>query len=102
MSKQARDYALYHMHDALLGALADAEGNEAVARRASIRARIRLITMSGEELKELAQIISHYTNRPEDVVRQELSDRITKLKQTASEWLDSLPMNAASDQTREI
>jgi len=85
-----KNVARYHLLKALQGAVAEAEGNEALSRRLRAEAKLRLIGMSDEELWELAKWTSHPQGRPVDVVYQDHKRTIDELKATAAEWMNDL------------
>ncbi|MDD5537354.1 MAG: response regulator [Candidatus Omnitrophica bacterium] len=87
MANRAQDYVFYHLREALVQALADIDGNETLSRYLRARSRLRLITMSKNELQELTRLVSQCTNRPAETVYKELESKIAELRQPANELL---------------
>ncbi len=101
MVNQNRDFVIRHLREALVGAIAEADGNETLSRRLHARARLRLITMSDEELRELANQVACPPERPIETVYQGLKDQITQLKQTAIDWTKDLQRDASPNPEEE-
>ena len=80
-------YAEYHLYEALLGNIAEAEGNVYLARRISAETKLRLIHMSDEELWRLAAITSYPSGQ--SIVETYLRYRrgIEELKVTSNDWM---------------
>ena len=51
-----RDFVKYHLREALRGTTAEMDGDEDLSRRLHTEMRLRLISMSDEELWELARV----------------------------------------------
>ncbi len=45
-----RDFVKYHLHEVLRGAIAEANGDEALSRRLHTETKLWLVNMSDEEL----------------------------------------------------
>jgi len=89
-----RDFVIRHLREALVAVVAEADGNERLSRRLHARAKLRLITMSDEDLRELAKVVSCPPDRPVEIVYEEIKGEIDELKQTATEWMKDLHRNA--------
>ncbi len=85
-----QDFVKYHLVEASFGAIAEADGNEALSRRLHAQTKLRLITMSEEELWELAKITSYPPERPVELAYEDHKRAIEKIKATASEWINDL------------
>ena len=102
MVNPSRDFIIRHLCEALVGAVAEADGNETLSRRLHAQAKLRLITMSDEELQELAKLIARPPERPVEMVYQGLKGKIKELKQTATEWMKDLRRNTIPDPEEEM
>ncbi len=85
-----RDFVKYHLLKAVLSVLAEGDGNEVLSRRSHAQTKLRLITMSEEELWELAKITSCPPERPVELAYEDHKRAIEKIKATASEWINDL------------
>lgn len=97
-----RDSVIYHLRQALLGALAEADGDEASSKYLHAQTKFRLIAMSDEELWELTKMMALHSERPVEIVYQELKGEIKELKQTATEWMKDLQRNTIPDPEEEM
>ncbi|MDD5038296.1 MAG: response regulator [Dehalococcoidales bacterium] len=97
MANQHRDFVIRHLREVLVGAIAEVDGNDTLSRCLHARAKLRLITMSEEELQELAGMVSCPPDRPIEIVYQGLKSEIAELKQTANEWMKELHRDTVSD-----
>jgi hypothetical protein len=97
MLNQSRDFAFYHVREALASAIAEASGSETVSRCLHAQAKLRLITMSDEDLQELSRLLACPPERPVETAYQGLKDAIEDLKQTACEWIKDLPQHTKPD-----
>ena len=90
-------YAEYHLYEALLGNIAEAEGNVYLARRLQTNAKLRLINMSDEELWRLAAITSYPSGQ--SIIETYLRYRrgIEELKITSGEWMKDLEHISITD-----
>ena len=93
MVNRSRGFVIRHLREALVSALTEADGNETLSRHLHARAKLRLITMSDEELQELAKLVACPPERPVEMVYQGLKGEIEELKQTANEWMKDVPQN---------
>ncbi len=91
-----------HLSEVLDGAIAEADGNETLSRLLRARAKLRLVTMSDEELQELAKLLACPPQRPIEMVYQALKSAIAELKQTAKEWTKDLTQNTTPDPEEEM
>ncbi len=85
----SQDFTQYHLVEALLGGVAEANGNDELSRRLYAKTRLRLVNMSNEELWELAKLMAS-PDRPVQQVYNEYKRRIEELRATRSEWLTDL------------
>jgi len=90
MENQSRNFVKSHFCRALACALAEAEGNDKLSRSLSAQSRLRLITMSDEELEELSRLVSHYTDRPVEKVYRGFKNKSGELRQSFPDWGKSL------------
>lgn len=96
MASQVSNFLNYHLCMVLVSAVATADGNESLSRHLSAQAKLRLLTMSDEELRELARMMAQSPERQTDVYRG-FKLRIAELKQTSPEWIEDLPQNVLAD-----
>lgn len=85
----SQDFTQYHLVEALLGGVAEANGNDELSWRLHAKTRLRLVNMSNEELWELAKLMAS-PDRPVQQVYNEYKRRIEELRATRSEWLTDL------------
>lgn len=90
MVNEARDYIIYHTCETLVAALAEAEASEKLVRHLRARSRLRLITMSEEELQTLAQLTASPPDRTVETAYRGLLEEISGLKRTSAEWMKDL------------
>jgi len=83
--KRQRDLAKYHLCEALRASIAEEDGNEDLARRLFAETKLRLISMSDEELWELAKQTAEPFNRPVDQAYKDYKQRVEEILATASE-----------------
>ncbi len=102
MINQGRDFVIRHLRQVLVDGIAEPDGNESLARRLHARTKLRLITMSDEELQELAKSVACPPERPMEIVYQELKCKIAELKQTAIEWTKDLQQSATPNPEGEM
>lgn len=86
MAYQNRDLIINHLREALAGAIAEADGDETLSSHLRTRTKLRFISMSDEELQELAKFVSRPPERPFEMVYQKLKGEVEELRQTAAEW----------------
>jgi len=97
---KVRGFVIYHLREALVEALADIDGNDSLCRYLRARSRLRLITMTEEELQELAKLVAQHTNRPAETVYHEFKVKTMELKQASAEWLKDLQKGIFSSQKK--
>lgn len=90
----SQDFAKYHCGEALLGGVAEADGNDELSRRLRAKTKLRLISMSDEELLELAKLTSSPPEKPIELAYQNHKRAIEKLRATKSEWLTDLQLTS--------
>ncbi len=95
-----QNFVKYHLSRALLGAVAEAEGNEGLAHLRA-QTKLRQISMSDEELWELAKSTSPPPDLPVELAYQNHKRAIEGCRATASEWIDDLRMERDSTKERE-
>ena len=88
-----RDFAWYHLCEGLHAAVAESDGDEDLSRRVHAEAKLRLMSMTGEDLRELAKLASSFLDRPVEVSYQETKRAIAQHRVTASEWLNDLKID---------
>ncbi len=86
----SRDFVKYHLRMALLGSLAEANGDQVLSWRLHAEVRLQLISMSDEELWELAKITASYPERPVEQAYGDHKRKIEELRTTISEWINDL------------
>ena len=92
-----RDFVKYHLAEALRAAVAEAEGNEDLARRLRAATKLRLINMSDEELWEFAKLVSCPPERPVELVYKGIKEDVQEYRATIREWTNDLAGGAGSD-----
>ncbi len=102
MANQNRHFLILHLREALVGAIAEIDGNETLSRRLHAQAKLRLITMSDEEQQELAKLVACPPERPVEMVYRGLKSDIEELKETATEWMKDLQRNTTADPEEEM
>lgn len=92
-----RDFVRHHVVWALRAGVADADGDEDLSRRLHAQTRLRLISMSDEELWQLTKLISSPPERPVELVYEKFKQAIEEWKATASEWVGDLVKMPVAD-----
>jgi len=82
--------AVRHVIEALQAAAADVDGNEEKAKRIMAEARLRLLSMSDDELRDLAAIFAILRGKPFNECYQQLKQSVEKHRETMEEWLPYL------------
>ncbi len=98
----SQGFVQYHLVEALLGGVADVEGNDALSRRLRAEVKLRLISMSDEELWELAKLTASPPEKPVELLYKEHKHAIEDIRSTASEWKNDLQISKASNGEREM
>ncbi len=93
MNKETPNYAASHLLAALAAALADANGDEELSKQLYAKTKLRFITMSDQQLWELARLTS--AGKPVEQVYERYRRVIAELIATRSQWTKDLP-NAAT------
>ncbi len=88
-----RDFAWYHLCKGLYAAAAESDGDEDLSRRGHAEAKLRLMSMSDEELWELAELTSSFLERPTELSYQETKRAIEQHRATACEWINDLKID---------
>ncbi len=91
-----------HLREVLVAALAEVDGNEVLSRHLHARAKLRLVTMSDEELWELARLTACPPERSIEMAYKEHKCVVEEIKRTAAEWMKDLPRNAIPDPDEEM
>ena len=81
-----QDFTRRHIIWALCAGAADADGDEDLSRRLRAQTKLRLITMSNEELRELAELNSSPPEKPVELVYKGFKQAIEEHRATVSEW----------------
>jgi hypothetical protein len=79
----------YHLREALRASLAESEGAPILSGNLHAETKMRLISMSEDDLWELAMV----TCPPEKTVEQvwsSLMERVDELRESADEWMKDL------------
>ena len=84
----ANDVVMFHLREVLQAGLAEHDG-DLVSRRLRAEAKIRLITMSEEELWELTRITCP-PDKTFEQVYENYKMEIEKLKESSGEWMKDL------------
>ncbi|GAH54408.1 unnamed protein product [marine sediment metagenome] len=82
------DFIRYHLRVALYAAVAELNGDEDLARRLHTETKLRLISMTDEELWELAKQTSFH--KRVELVYKGYKQKIEELKTTPNEWMKDL------------
>jgi len=85
-----RDLVKYHLRGAIFASIAESAGNENLSRRLHSEVKLRLISMSDEELWELAKRTADPPVRPVELSFEGHKREAEKYRATASEWMDDL------------
>ena len=84
------DFIRYHLREALYAAAAEADGDEDLARQLHAGTKLRLISMTDEELWELAKQTSSPPEMPIELAYKGHKQKVEELRATASEWMNDL------------
>jgi hypothetical protein len=85
----ASSYVESHLVEALIAGLAEISGNEELSKQLRARAKLRLITMSDEQLWELARLTSG--GKLVEQTYERFKRAVGELIATHSEWAKDLP-----------
>ena len=85
-----QDPVKYHLRGALLASIAESARNENLSRRLHAEVKQRLISMSDEELWELAKRTADPPVRPVELVYEDHKREVEKLRATSGEWMGDL------------
>ena len=88
MSKQG--FIEHHLVEALLAGTAEIDGNQELARHLQARIKLRLISMTDEELWEFAKLLSSPPERPVEPVYKGFKEDIEEHRAIACEWINDL------------
>jgi hypothetical protein len=89
----SQGFARRHLCEGLLAAAAETDSDEGSARRAHAKAKMRLMSMSRKELRDLAELTSSFLDRPVKVSYQELKRTIAQHRENAGEWVNDLKID---------
>jgi len=87
-----QDFVKYHLREALYAAAAAANGDEDLARQLHAGTKLRLISMTDDELRELTRLTASPPKLPVELAYnyKRYKQRIEELKATGSEWTKDL------------
>ncbi|MDD5537334.1 MAG: response regulator [Candidatus Omnitrophica bacterium] len=85
-----QNFARYHLLEALHGGVAEADGNDKLSRHLHAKTKLRLISMSDEELWELARLTATPPEKPPELAYRNFKQTIEKLRATKNEWVTDL------------
>ena len=85
-----QDFIKYHLHEAIYAAAAEADGDEDLSRQLHAGTKSRLISMTDDELWELAKLTAFPPKLPVELAYKRYKQKIEELKATASEWMKDL------------
>ena len=91
------DVVHYHLREALQAGLTEMGDNRESAGCLHAETKMRLISMSEEELWELAKQTSCPPERPVELVYKGIKQAIEEHRATASEWMNDLAKRAVPD-----
>ena len=91
-----RDFALRHLQELMIASILEADGNEKECRYLHARSKLRLITMSESELRELSKMIAHSPEDSVEAVYKTFKENIRDYKKTAAEWVKDLQMSGST------
>jgi hypothetical protein len=80
----------HHLIEAALASLAEAEGNDGLARRLHAATKMRLINMSDDELWDLAVMLAIPQGKPVQQVYHGFKKAVEEHKSTMREWASDL------------
>ena len=84
----------YHVQSSIRATIAEFSGNKDEAKKLRAQGNLRLVTMSEDELWELATVLSHNPSRPAEVVYDEIQTVIEEQKKTAYKWISLLTIRS--------
>jgi len=85
-----RDSVECHLRGVIFASIAESAGNENLSRWLHAKVKLRLISMSDEELWELAKRTADPPVRPVELSFEGHKREVEQLRATASEWMDDL------------
>jgi len=85
-----QDFVIYHLVEALESGLAELTGDETRAKRLRALTKLRLISMSDNELWELSSITSCPPARSVEMAYRGHKSTVERLSATANQWLKDL------------
>ena len=85
-----QDFVKYHLRGAILASIAESARNENLSRWLRAEVKQRLISMSDEELWELAKRTADPPVRPVELVYEDHKREVEKLRATSGEWMGDL------------
>jgi len=84
------DFVVHHVLEALRGGVAKLHGDEDLAQRLNAETKLRLITMSDEELWQLAELFSPPLGRSVELSFKEIKQLVNGYRAISSEWVNDL------------
>jgi len=85
-----QNFLANHILESVCAAAAEADGNEDLANSLRAQLRLRLLTMSDEEIWELARLISSPPAVPSEWAYGQIEEAIKDHSATANQWLKNL------------
>jgi len=83
-------FVKYHLIEALESGIAELTGDETRAKRLRAQIKLRLISMSDDELWELSSITSCPPARPVEMTYRDHKSAVERLSETTNQWIKDL------------
>jgi hypothetical protein len=91
------DFVVRHVVEAIRGGVAALHADKELARRLNAETKLRLITMSDEELWKLAELFSPPLGKSVESSFQDLKRLIDQYRATARQWSSDLRREPRAD-----
>lgn len=88
--KQEIDSVVRHVNEAIRGGIAELHGDKKLAQQLNAATRLRLVTMSDQELMVLAKLLSPSLGKTAEEYYKELKQTVEEHRKTADEWTPAL------------
>ena len=85
-----RNFLDHHIVGVVRGSLAEADGDENLSRRLRAETKLRLVSMSDDELWALAEITACPPIRPVEQVYEQIKQAIEHYKTNSRSWVADL------------